>query len=265
MKITQSNEILYHIGFSREMIENATMAILLDDIRYVEPLAKLIDPNAKFIADNREYLSYLVTINDTKVLLISMGYGSPAMGIGLEELGMVGLRYFIRIGECGAIDTSLEIGDFIIAKGSLRNEGTSPHYAPLNYPAAASFTMIKASQQSLDLLGIHYKIGIVASTDTTWPMSYQMNGEFDERSAEYQHSLIKRWQNFRILAVDNTTSALLTMTNVFNLKAVAILDVVAKTYDNNKGIDQIHRSHDTRLNQWQQIIPLIVTQYINMI
>lgn len=263
MKIADSKEVLYHIGFSREMIDNATIAVLLDDICYVEPLAKAIDPNARFIADNREYLSYLVTIEQTKVVLISMGYGAPAMGIGIEELGMVGLRYYIRIGECGAICNTLEIGDFVIAKGSLRNEGTSPHYAPLNYPAAASFTMIKATQMALDKLGVHYKLGIIASTDTTWPMSHQMS-EFDNISADYQEDLIHRWKNFRILAVDNTTSALLTMANVFNFKAISILDVVAKTFDNEVSTDDIRRSHKQRLEQWQRIIPQMVSNYLSL-
>lgn len=117
---------LYHIGFSREDVEYATLAILTDDSDYTKDLALALDSKARLICINREYHSYIIHVNETPVLIVSTGFGGPAMGIGLEELSMLGLKSFIRLGETGAVREYLQVGDFVIAKG---------HYAkkePLN-------------------------------------------------------------------------------------------------------------------------------------
>ena len=253
---------LYHIGFSRDDIEHAILAILVDDCAYIKDLASSLDSQAKLIAINREYHSYLIHVGSSPVLLISTGFGGPAMGIGLEELSMLGLTDFIRIGESGGVRPSLKVGDFVIAKGALRQEGTSQHYAPINYPASADFNFVEFAEQALIASGNDYKIGVVASTDILWPKQTESDF-FDKCSIDYQHNLLKNWHDYRILCADNTTATLLTIANVFNLRAISVLDVIDKIDDANYELANIQRNDAKRIEKWCQFLPKLMQSIIS--
>ena len=70
-------EILYHVGFSAQQLQGATVAVLPGDPGRVEPLAKALGSYASFIASHREYTSWLTKISDTPVLVCSTGMGGP--------------------------------------------------------------------------------------------------------------------------------------------------------------------------------------------
>lgn len=85
----------YHIGLNREMIEGAKIAILPGDPGRVPIIAKEIDPEAKSLAQNREYTSWLCHINVNgqriPVLVTSTGIGCPSAAICMEELAKMEL------------------------------------------------------------------------------------------------------------------------------------------------------------------------------
>ena len=65
--------------------------------------------------------------------------GGPSAAIAIEELIHCGAETFIRVGTCGRIcpesyDESLE---GVIITGAVRDEGTTVHYVPIEYPAMA--------------------------------------------------------------------------------------------------------------------------------
>lgn len=231
MKRVANDEILYHIGFSTSMIEQATQAILLDNGNDVKALAFAMDPNAKFISENREYITYLVAVEGVKTVLVSTGYGAPPLGIGLEEMAMVGLSTFIRVGEAGAIAKTVKVGDFVILKGALRREGTSKHYAPLNYPAAADFTLTQALLNSAKQCDLTYHSGLGVTVDGPWPTT-ATHHEGDQLFQEKNKALLDKWQRERLLCVDNAVATLFVMGSVFGLRTCAVLDV---TYSHHEG------------------------------
>lgn len=253
---------LYHIGFSREDIEHATLAVLVDDCAYIKELAFSLDSQAKLININREYYSYLIHVNNFPVLIVSTVFGGPAMGIGLEELSMLGLTDFIRLGEAGGVRDTLQIGDFVIAKGALRQEGTSQHYAPINYPACADFDFVEFAEQALSASGNEYRIGVVASTDILWPKQ-TASDYFDKCSIDYQKKLLKSWQDYRILSADNTTATLLTIANVFNLRAISILDIIDKIDSPNYELANIKRNDTLRVEKWCKFMPMLMKSILN--
>jgi uridine phosphorylase len=55
----------------------------------------------------------------------STGMGGPSAAIVLEELIMLGARRAIRVGTCGALDGSLELGDLVVAGEALAADGAS--------------------------------------------------------------------------------------------------------------------------------------------
>ena len=65
--------------------------------------------------------------------------GGPSVAICLEELARMGIKKLIRFGTTGTIQEKVNLGDIIVDKAAVRLDGTSQHYAPLEFPAVASF------------------------------------------------------------------------------------------------------------------------------
>jgi uridine phosphorylase len=71
------------------------------------------------------------------VLTLPSGMGSPSAEVVLHELLAAGARRILRVGSCGAMRSELRPGQLVIATGAVRDEGTTDHYAPREYPALA--------------------------------------------------------------------------------------------------------------------------------
>ncbi len=88
-------------------------------------------------AFNREYKSVTGYYNGKKILAMSTGMGGPSTAIGVEELADIGIRYAIRIGSCGALQTDLHNGDLLIAEKAVCDDGASQAYLDYNRYACA--------------------------------------------------------------------------------------------------------------------------------
>ena len=95
--------------------------------------------------------------------------GGPSVAIGIEELAMLGVKKFIRIGTTGTIQEKVNIGDLIINQAAVRLEGASLHYAPPQFPAVADLELTYKLKQAAQKLDIPHHLGIGISSDTFWP------------------------------------------------------------------------------------------------
>ena len=73
------------------------------------------------------------------VSVTSTGMGCPSTAIALEELIKCGADTFIRVGTAGRIcDKAQDMAlDGVIATAAVRDEGTTLHYIPVEYPAVS--------------------------------------------------------------------------------------------------------------------------------
>jgi uridine phosphorylase len=75
---------------------------------------------------NRGLWGYTGRAPDGEPLTIqSTGMGGPSAAIVLTELVALGARRAVRVGTCGALDPSLELGDLVLATEALCADGTS--------------------------------------------------------------------------------------------------------------------------------------------
>lgn len=74
------------------------------------------------------------------MLIISTGMGGPSTAIAVEELARTGVRQMIRIGSCGALTPTLDLGDLVLVCGAVRDDGTSAGYLPAEYPPCPTWT-----------------------------------------------------------------------------------------------------------------------------
>lgn len=221
------NEVLYHVGFAAKALEGAKIAVLPGDPGRVEPLAHALGSNAHFIASHREYTSFLTDINKQPVLVCSTGMGGPSVAICLEELARMGITHIIRVGTTGTIQEQVALGDVIIDKASVRLDGTSQHYAPLEFPAVADFSVTFALAQAAKAAGVPYHLGIAASSDTFWPGQERYDSFTGYVPRRFQGSMAE-WQALGVLNYEMETSALFVVAQALGLKAGAVCGVVAK-------------------------------------
>ena len=57
-------------------------------------------------------------------------------------------------------------GDIVIATAAIRQEGTSREYLPIEFPAAADFSVVAALREAAVRLGLTHHIGVIQSKDS---------------------------------------------------------------------------------------------------
>lgn len=223
-------EIMYHTGLSAGMIRGAKYALLPGDPGRVEGLAKALDENALFVASHRDYTSWLARVENAPVLVMSTGMGGPCVTFAVEELARLGVETFIRVGTTGSIQEDLHLGDVVINTASVRMDGASRAYAPIEFPAVADPDTVLALREAAKESGVPFKTGISISTDSFWP------GQ--ERYDSFGGYVLKRLQgsleDFRHIGCTNyemENATLFTLCSVLGLKAASICGVVAKRTD----------------------------------
>ncbi len=145
----------------------------------------------------------------------STGIGAPSLALLVEEYSRLGGRVFIKVGYATALDPKLSIGDIIIASAAVRADGTSRHYAPIEYPAYASYDLI---WYTMDMLRTYSRIYDHEIKYYTAPvLSVDIISNVEE--------IVQRWGKTRVSAMDMETATLYTMSSLKMLKALSILVV----------------------------------------
>lgn len=215
----------YHIKLNQALIENSEYVILPGDPGRVEKTAKLIDTQAKPLASNREYTSYLATLNGKKILICSTGIGGPSVSIALEELASLGLKYFFRIGTTGAIQPHIKVPSLIVTTGAVRLDGASTHYAPIEYPAVADINIVNSLIAGAKATESPCHVGITASSDTFYPGQERYDTFTGYVPKKFQNTF-EEWKKLKVLNYEMESATLLTIINTFGLHAGCISSVI---------------------------------------
>ena len=97
--------------------------------------------------------------------VVTHGMGGGMAGTAIAEAARSGGRRFIRIGSCGTLKESANVGDAIIVTGSVRYDGVSfPAYAPIEFPAVADYRIVAALEKAAKEMPWPYHIGIGATS-----------------------------------------------------------------------------------------------------
>jgi uridine phosphorylase len=100
------------------------------------------------VARTREYVVHTGFRDGVRLTAASTGIGAPSTAIMVEELVKLGAKTLIRIGNSGAVSESVQLGDYVISTGAVRDEGTSKSYVPAEYPAVAHYEVVTALVQA---------------------------------------------------------------------------------------------------------------------
>jgi uridine phosphorylase len=151
-----------------------------------EKIASYFD-DPQFIAYNREHKTYTGTLLGEKVSVVSTGMGCPSTAIAVEELIKVGADTFIRVGTSGAMQPHIKTGDVAIVSAAIRDEGTTLHYLPVEFPAIADTDVILAITEGARKLGIPYHIGVSHTKESYY-------GQHAPETMPVADRLLSRWK-----------------------------------------------------------------------
>ncbi|MGQ9617750.1 MAG: uridine phosphorylase [Candidatus Aminicenantia bacterium] len=231
---------VYHLALEEEKLEGARYALLPGDPFRCESIAEYISKRfntfSRKLAWNREFCSYLTAIEEERIVVTSTGIGGPSTSIAVEELSKLGIKTFIRIGTTGAIQPYIEIGDVIITSASVRLDGASTHYAPIEYPASAHYQIIEALVKGALSLGFKegskrikkekaFHVGITVSSDTFYP-GQERYDSFSKYVIKRLQGTKKEWEKLNCLNYEMESSALLTICNVFGFRGACVTGVI---------------------------------------
>jgi uridine phosphorylase len=221
-------ELQYHIRCKPGDVGEAVL--LPGDPGRVESIAKLLD-SPRLVARNREYTTYTGRLDGQMVSVCSTGIGSPSTAIAVEELAAIGATTFIRVGTTGSIQQDVGFSDLVIATAAVRDEGTTPSYVPISYPAVADFALVSAMVAAAGAANQRVHAGIVRSHDALYT---DLHAGRMPRREELERAL-QVWHRARVLCNDMETSTIFIICALRNLRGGSVLTVVNEPGE--EGID----------------------------
>ncbi|QEO46434.1 uridine phosphorylase [Vibrio tarriae] len=215
---------VFHLGVTEADLNGATLAIIPGDPARVQKIAELMD-NPVFLASHREYTVYRAELDGQSVVVCSTGIGGPSTSIAVEELAQLGVRTFLRVGTTGAIQPHMNVGDMIVTTGSVRLDGASLHFAPMEFPAVPDFDVATAMKAAAQESGATVHMGVTASSDTFYP-GQERYDTFTGRVVRRFQGSMKEWQDMGVLNFEMESATLLTMCASSGLKAGCVAGVI---------------------------------------
>lgn len=192
--------------------------LLPGDPGRAEVIAKHFDDSVH-IATNREYVTYTGTLDGIKVSVTSTGIGCPSTAIAVEELVRVGAKTFIRVGTSGSIQPGTKSGELAIVSGAIRDEGTSLHYLPKEFPAVADIEVVQALRTAAVSKGLAHRVGISQSKDSFY-------GEVEPEHSGVTDRLLSRWRAWQIggaICSEMEASTLFILASMLRVRAGGIM------------------------------------------
>ena len=212
------DEIMYHIQCKKGDI--GKYVILPGDPFRTELIASYLD-NPLMIAHNREHKTYTGTLDGVMVSVTSTGMGGGSTAICCEELIKCGAEYLIRIGTCGRIsaEAKKDIWDGAIVTAAVRDEGTTLHYMPVEYPAVADRHVVEALAEAAKKLNYRYLEGIIQTKDSYFGQVEPENMPVEDR-LNYR---MKCWERGNVAVTDMESATLFIIAQIRSVKAASIM------------------------------------------
>ncbi|MBR2472928.1 MAG: uridine phosphorylase [Clostridia bacterium] len=208
-----------HIGITKGDV--GRYCILPGDPGRCEKIAALFD-EPKFIAQNREFVTFTGKLDGVPVSVCSTGIGAPSAAIAVEELFECGVDTFIRIGTCGGINQKVCPGDLVIATGAVRQDGTTTQYVPIEFPAVADPDVVLALRQAAKAMGKPHHLGIVQAKDSFY-------GQHSPNRMPAAAELLNKWDAWKkagVLASEMESGALFVIASILGARAGAVFHTI---------------------------------------
>lgn len=151
------------------------------------------------------------------VATVSTGMGGASAEIIISELLSHDARFLIRVGTAGSLQPQrIRVPSTVIALAAVRDDGASLDYAPIEFPAIASFELSAALIQAASERASEEPVfsGIVHTKRTLYAREFQ-RGPLARSHREHVRVL----QSLNVLASDMETATLFVMARVHSARS----------------------------------------------
>mgnify|MGYP001081937883 CR=1 FL=1 len=214
--MVHNSELQHHIQMKEGDV--GRYVFLPGDPGRCEKIAHYLD-DPQHIAYNREYNTYTGTLLGEKVSVVSTGIGCPSAAIAVDELIRIGADTFIRVGTSGAVQPGIKTGDVAIVNSAIRDEGTTRHYMPIEFPAVADVDVVVALRSAAQNLGIPFHIGPTQSKDSFYgevePDRMPLNTRLNERW--------KAWVDGGAICSEMEAAAIFIISSIHRVRAGGVM------------------------------------------
>ncbi len=200
-----------------------------------ELIASYLD-NPKQVAYKREYNTYTGTLLGEKVSVTSTGIGCPSTAIAVEELIMLGADTFIRVGTSGGMQPYQIPGTLAIVSGAIRDEGTTRHYMPIEFPAVADVDVVLALREAAVKLGYPYEIGVSQTKDSFY-------GQHMPETMPVANHLLDRWKAWKMggaICSEMEAASIFILSSIHRVRAGGIMLIMANQESTDPNIGVVH-------------------------
>ncbi|MDD5668775.1 MAG: hypothetical protein PHE58_01915 [Candidatus Omnitrophica bacterium] len=171
-------------------------------------MKKLESPTRNF--SFMEYSMYTGMYQGIKITAMNGGRFSTDTSITTEVMCNAQIQNIIRIGTCGALNEKIKVGDLIVVDTVLRGDGVTPYYVDKTFHTTAD----KKIADTLE--AVAKETGITVHRGTAWTTDALLRETREIVEAKRKEGAI---------AVDMVSSTLLTIAQVYKIKAASILAV----------------------------------------
>ena len=157
-----------------------------------------------------EYTMYTGTYQGIKLTAINGGRFSTDTSITAEVMCNAKIQNIIRIGTCGALDENIKVGGLVVVDKIIRGDGVTPYYVDKDFQTQADKKISDTLYDVAKGMGINIHRGTVWTTDAL---------------LRETREIVEAKRKEGAIAVDMVSSALLTIAQLYNVKAGSILAV----------------------------------------
>ena len=204
----------WYIGCGEDEVGEA--AILVGDRARIDRIADHLDA-PRLLEENRGLRTVTGLRAGRRITASAFGMGAPIAAIVLHELFDLGIRSFLRIGTAMVMPPA-RLGDFVLADGAVRGEGTSRTYAPIGYPAVADFDLGAALREALTKRRASWRAGIFGTYDGFYTEMFALSSG----QAKMIDGMREEIGRLGLIATDMETATLLTAGRVLGARTASL-------------------------------------------
>ncbi len=157
-----------------------------------------------------EYTMYTGTYQGIKISAINGGRFSTDTSITAEVMCNANIQNIIRIGTCGALSEDIKVGDLVVVDKVIRGDGVTPYYVDNNFQTVPDKKISDTLYEVAKGMGVNIHRGITWTTDAL---------------LRETREIVEAKRKEGAIAVDMVSSTLLTIAQIYNVKAGSILAV----------------------------------------
>jgi uridine phosphorylase len=216
MSMQRDDSVQYHLQLAPDDV--GRYVFLPGDPGRSELIASHLE-KPHHVATNREFETWTGLLDGEKVVVTSTGIGGPSAAIAMEELVALGADTFIRVGTAGSMRSDILPGHLGVIRAAIRDEGTTRHYLPVEFPAVADHAVTDALWHAAQSGDLPARLGISQSKD-----SFYGQHEPDRMPvAQALHSRWEAWVRGGAVCSEMESAALFVVAQVLRVRVGAIV------------------------------------------